>query len=58
MTGLHPGATVTELVPGNPVDLDVLVARCGVVARDLWQENASAMFKLPAGSLPIADWGV
>ncbi len=35
MTGLHPGATVTELVPGNPVDLDVLVARCGVVAQGL-----------------------
>ena len=35
MTGLHPGATVTELVPGNPVDLDVLVARCGSVAQGL-----------------------
>ena len=35
MTGLHPGATVTELVPGNPVDLDVLVARCGTVAQGL-----------------------
>jgi len=35
VTGLHPGATVTELVPGNPVDLDVLVARCGVVAQGL-----------------------
>ncbi len=35
MTGLQPGATVTELVPGNPVDLDVLVARCGTVAQGL-----------------------
>jgi hypothetical protein len=35
VTGLRPGATVTELVPGNPVDLDVLVARCGMVAQGL-----------------------
>jgi hypothetical protein len=35
MTGLHAGATVTELVPGNPGELDRLVARCRTVADGL-----------------------
>jgi hypothetical protein len=35
VTGLHAGATVTELVPGSPGDLDRLVARCRTVADGL-----------------------
>jgi len=35
VSGLHAGATVTELVPGNPADLDRLVARCRTVANGL-----------------------
>ena len=35
MSGLHAGATVTELVPGNPADLDRLVACCRTVANGL-----------------------
>ncbi len=35
MTALHTGATVTEVVPGSPDDLDRLVARCRTVADGL-----------------------
>jgi hypothetical protein len=50
VSGLHAGAAATELVPGNPADLDRLVARCRTVANGLG--GASARVR----AIDSGDW--